>query len=261
MIKRSYLQWVGTSHFATIADFKAEVAEHGVFKRLPNLGMARQLAQPGTVVYLVHDQGLIRDCPACARDEVCPSCHGGGEQCRRCKGLGVIEVGTGGYAEVDGDRWDYVRWLRLRKTPAHTFWEREHQVGAVKPCEACGGRGRIPIGAVFAFYVPSQVVVVANGAKPGQAQQLAEQEGFVYWGPGCNPKRDRASAKAPQPGLYALARYDGPPTPLARDVEALAGTGVEVHGRVGLLAEPLVYRAKQFRGMKRWAPPALVEES
>jgi hypothetical protein len=257
---QSYLQWVGTSHYATIASYLAEVRVWGVVRRLPNLGMARQLAHQHPVVFLVHDRGSVRACPACAREVLCDECRGASEvtvggvnqRCPSCKGLGTVEQGTGGYAEVDGERWDYSRWLRLRKLPRHQFWSEGHQVGVVKPCQACGGRGRIPIGQVFGVYAPGRVVLVGKGK-----QQQAQIEGFDHLHEFL-PHPTNGTGRKLQPGLYALARYDGEPS--AELVDALlelTGSEAEVHGEFAILREPIPYVAKQFRGLKRWAPPVV----
>lgn len=236
MIGRTYLQWVGTGSYPTIEDFVAEVRAQGhVAMRLPNVGVARRVAEPGVAVFLVHDQGVARQCPACAEPTACPTCGGADQDCRRCKGLGAVEVGTGGHVEVDGARWDYLRWVRLRKNPKHPFWQKEHEVREIRPCEACGGRASIPVGAVFGVYAPHKVVEVGSDRFPV----------FAKW------------ELRKKPGLYAIARYHGKVTPLAPALRKLARGEVDFFGQLGLLKEPLGYHAKHFRGLKRWKPLTL----
>lgn len=260
MAERSYLQWVGTSHYPTIEAFLDEAKELGICKRLPNLGLAAEVAKPGTVIFMVHDRGRARPCPACAITVVCPTCRGSilvqGHDCARCCGLGSVEESTGGYAEVDGGRWSYLRWLRLRKTPGHPFWKDEHTVGQVKPCKACGGRGRIPLGAVFGLYVPR--VICVGGASALGVPRSVEACGFEYV-PWHKAKRwPKRGAGKVVPGLYAVADYKeqgdviGAATQAVHDLEL--SQGMRLCCDVALLDEPLPYRNKQFRGLKRWRP-------
>lgn len=253
---RTYLQWVGTGHYPTIDDFVEEAREHGILKRLPNLGVARELAKPRTAVFLVHDRGVVRGCPACAVLRPCPTCAGDGSDCQRCKGLGSIEVSTGGHVEVDGARSDYLWWLRLRKNPKHSFWNREHTVVGIKPCGACGGRGKIPLGSVFGVYLPSVLAVGDRVRLVGDRIGRVPLEQAEAW-----PRRPWGK---PGAGLYSFAIAHGSMSSAAfefREAYYEALGGVDFTGDLGVFAEPIAYRAKQFRGLKRWTPPVLEEES
>lgn len=220
MTERSYLAWVGVEYAPTIADFVREAGEVGAAKRLPNLGVARGLAKDGAVMYLAHSQGVGRVCLACAEQVPCPFCKGdGGEDCRRCRGLGAVEVGTGGYAVVDGERWFYVRYIKLKRHTSHPFWDDEHEIGEVSYCRECGGRGSIPQGLVFARFRPEVLAVGIPGDEPGvRYVALAE------------------SASMPRLGGELRAGYYADVTELE------------------LLEEPVPYLGKHFRGVKRWSP-------
>lgn len=65
---KSYLMWIGKEHYPTIADYVNEVTKAGVSKRVATPEIAANLAQPGTMVYLAHDEGERKDCPHCLRE-------------------------------------------------------------------------------------------------------------------------------------------------------------------------------------------------
>lgn len=157
---KEYLQWVSTAHYPTIDDFVAEAKEMGVSKRIINFRMAAKLAKEDSCIYLVHNNGHFSHCFACSVAQECAFCRGRYEICPRCKGLGTVEKATGGYAVVDGVRWDYCKYIKLRRQSWHEFWKEEHTIGDTSPCRVCGGKGRIPIGQIFGCFVPEGIVYV-----------------------------------------------------------------------------------------------------
>lgn len=62
---KSYLMWIGAEHYPTIADFVNEAVERGISKRVATPEIAAKVAEPGTLVYLAHDEGARVDCPEC----------------------------------------------------------------------------------------------------------------------------------------------------------------------------------------------------
>ncbi len=74
-IKNSYLQWVGTEHYPTIEDYVSEVKELSLSKRIMNAVMGQALMQPGTVVFLAHDEGESTPCQECRGVVECPECR------------------------------------------------------------------------------------------------------------------------------------------------------------------------------------------
>src|SRR3954467_11925932 len=74
-IKNSYLMWIGSDHYATFDIWKKEAGELGVSKRLPGADVGRKLCEPGTVIFVAHDEGETHDCPDCTGTIACPECR------------------------------------------------------------------------------------------------------------------------------------------------------------------------------------------
>lgn len=74
-IKNSYLMWIGSEHYRDFEAYTDEVRTMGVSKRLPGIGMANAMSQPGTVVFVAHDNGETEPCDACLGEVVCPDCR------------------------------------------------------------------------------------------------------------------------------------------------------------------------------------------
>lgn len=260
MIERTYLQWVGTSHFATVDEFLAEVRTKGVCKKLPNRNVAVECAKPGTLIFLAHDRGQLKECLECAELVTCPTCGGEGEingsRCLRCKALGALERGTGGHALVDGETWTYVRLMQLKKNRWHEFWKSPHSIQNVHHCPACGGRGRIPLGVVFGFYMPQSVVYVA---KPGEDGELLDRLAHN----GVRVTYKRVLSRRVEPGGYYATTAPSPSCPpagMVQEIEKLVGPGVLYASGFGLLTVPIPYQGKHFRGIKKWEAPVYVPE-
>lgn len=64
-IKHNYLMWIGAAHYAKITDWTDEALAQGISKRVPSIEMAKVLTQPGTVVFVAHDEGEYKDCDEC----------------------------------------------------------------------------------------------------------------------------------------------------------------------------------------------------
>jgi hypothetical protein len=64
-IKNVYLMWVGSEHYPDIAAYVAEAEKLGVSKRLPNGNVAGKMMEPGTVIFIAHDEGNAEACPKC----------------------------------------------------------------------------------------------------------------------------------------------------------------------------------------------------
>jgi hypothetical protein len=67
--------WIGSNSYATIKEWVEEALAQGVSKRLPNAAVARPLTEPGTVVFVAHDEGNYHDCPECMAEIECPECR------------------------------------------------------------------------------------------------------------------------------------------------------------------------------------------
>jgi len=138
-INNSYLMWIGSDHYKTIDSWIKEAQEMGVSKRLPNDFVASALLQPGTVVFVAHDEGEMDPCPVCASDMECPDCRKHTEAAAREQALadrlGVEAMTKEGKEEASA-------LLRQRNAAKRV---EEHRAAA-ESCEACFGTGRITEG-------------------------------------------------------------------------------------------------------------------
>ena len=264
MIERSYLSWVSGELYLTPEAFSSEARERGITLRICNPAMACELAKSGTVIYFAHNrQGKeSRVCHSCSQMISCPQCHGRGlphgARCDRCLDHGVIELGSGGWAEVDGVRWTYKKYITLRRVPNHPFWQQEHKIGKIAPCRECGGRGRVPFGVVFAAATPESVIIVTrDGRRPRVEAQItrdleviSEREARKRW------PRSRCSQRIVE-GLWAMATANGEPTPLAAEIAKVLNGQAKAQGGFIEFADPVVVRGKQFIALKRWSHPAI----
>jgi len=74
-IQHSYLMWVGADNYETISEYVDEVRKVGVSKRLPGIGMANALYEPGSVVFVAHDDGEAYSCDTCMGQVECSECR------------------------------------------------------------------------------------------------------------------------------------------------------------------------------------------
>lgn len=74
-IKHSYLMWVGSEHYPTFKDWETEAAERGASKRLPTAGLAGKLMEPGTAIFVAHNEGQFHECAECLGTIECPECR------------------------------------------------------------------------------------------------------------------------------------------------------------------------------------------
>jgi len=74
-IARSYLMWIGSEHYKDIAAYSDEAITLGVSKRLPSVAAAKALTEPGSVIFVVHDEGETTECPECYGELECPECR------------------------------------------------------------------------------------------------------------------------------------------------------------------------------------------
>lgn len=74
-IGNSYLVWIGEGHYETMDAYLEDIEGTGVSKRLPGLGMARALSEPGAVVFVAHDNGESYSCDDCYGEIECGGCR------------------------------------------------------------------------------------------------------------------------------------------------------------------------------------------
>jgi hypothetical protein len=65
---QTYLMWIGKEHYPTIADYVKEASEQGISKRVATADLAQKLSEPGTLVFLAHDEGMYDECSVCLGD-------------------------------------------------------------------------------------------------------------------------------------------------------------------------------------------------
>jgi len=256
-IERAYLQWISDRPFPTSKAFIDEAIDRGVSRRVPNLITAAALAQPGTVIFLIHAEGRKEECLACAETVMCTRCDSRNPNCPLCRGLGSIERGTGGYAVVDGERWSYLRYIKMRRRAKHSFWQDEHLIKDVTRCKNCGGHGSIPRGAVFGFFVPDAVeyIPIPRDKKITQAMLEARNIKTVSG----VAKEARRAEGFRQPGFYMVTRPKDDGDEILREVIIqLIDAGIlsppdlgSIHRHFATLLEPMLHSGKRFRGLKR----------
>jgi len=250
---KTYLQWVGTGYYATISDFVIDARKQGFIKRLPNLRTAVSFSERDVAIFLAHDNGRLRECLACAEPTVCPLCYTKDDSCLRCKGLGTIERGTGGFAVVDNEKWTFLRYVKMKRNYRHEFWKTEHVIGEVSWCKVCGGRGQVPLGEVFGFYVPDEYWLVAKDS----FEDISHPNIKVF------SKTDEAAKDLVVGGVYAVVKLDVSERVAALKREVLSRIGdppVEHIGGFVSLNESFSYIEKQFRGVKGWEPPVFIPD-
>lgn len=195
-IAQSFLMWVGAEHYTDIKSYSDEAIAYGISKRIPTVEMAKTLAEPGSVVFLAHDEGEYKDCSACYGEMECGECRK-----RNAEALAVAEeindlrdgdttvkgvperiarlskkwkalkaenkkcAECKGKSVVNGGTGGFVtvdgeEW-DYRK---YNYWL--HQPKKWTPvgkkvkehmCETCGGTGRLPEGKVFGLFLPTDL--------------------------------------------------------------------------------------------------------
>ena len=134
-ILRSYLMWVGTEHYEGIDAYSDEAVTLGVSKRLPSVGAAKAMMEPGTVIFVAHDEGEATDCPACLGTVECPECR---------KRSGEITALLAAVAKIKEAFADFgseapagkKRSVMIRSNKATKLAE------ACLACDHCGGKGK-----------------------------------------------------------------------------------------------------------------------
>lgn len=142
-IKTSYLMWVGSEHYPTINDWAAEAVNHGISKRLPGASVGEKLLEPGSVIFVAHDEGEYADCPECTGTIECPECRKAEQEAQRVQ----AEIDAL-LKPFDGDRDAFldkaargkVRSLEVREAKL------EKLADAQVECELCGGEGALEAG-------------------------------------------------------------------------------------------------------------------
>lgn len=257
-IKRAYLQWISGGPFPSARDFIGEAHERGISRRVPNLSTAAALAQSGTLIFLIHAEGRKDECLACAETVVCSKCETRNPNCPLCRGLGSIERGTGGYALMDGERWSYLRYIKMRRRSKHVFWQDEHEIRDVTRCKSCGGHGSVPRGAVFGFFVPDAVEYIPIPRNKKITPSVLEARNIKTVPAKVVAKEGRRAEGFRQPGFYMVTRPkdDGDSvlqeaTAQLSDAGIVSSQNVGIHRHFATLVEPMVHGGKRFRGLKR----------
>lgn len=138
-IKNSYLMWVGKEHYGDIAAYSEEAVTLGISKRVPNVGVAKALTEPGTVVFVAHDEGESHDCPDCQGEIECPECRKRDQEVASLKA--AIAKVRDKHEDFDNEaskgdkRFVAVREAKIAKLEA-----------ASESCAACDGEGLLTSG-------------------------------------------------------------------------------------------------------------------
>jgi hypothetical protein len=311
-IKKSYLMWVGHEHYDTMDQYAEEAGALGVSKRLPNITVAKSIAEEGTVVFVAHDEGHYRECPGCVSSLECPECRKAErrlekaidewdgkrealrktapgkereklergvsrvekriekinaemEGCELCDGAGQYYGGTGGRVGFgDGDAWDYRKFAYYLHQPA--IWTPEAKDGAeIEVCKTCGGKGKLPEGLVFGFFVPSGIEYIAREEDAEEIKEMMRDHGAKIVEEATLATESRRGCGVRKPGgVYVTTDKDADgeaaKATLAKLVEegAIKPDAAEVVGNFVKFLAPVAIDEKRFRGIKRWT---MVEEA
>lgn len=136
-IQQSYLVWVGADLYETTAEFVEEARRLGVSKRLPGIGMANALSEPGSLVYLAHDDGEAYSCDACMGQVECSECRTWSHKI--AKWQGEADEVRKRYGDEEPPR-GKARIIEIRE--ARIARARE----AMAACEVCEGEGSFECG-------------------------------------------------------------------------------------------------------------------
>lgn len=280
-INKTYLQWVGARDYPTIEAFMTEVKEQGLSKRVPNHHIAAALMEPGTVVFVAHDEGEHEDCPDCLEVKACETCSGKGEivateqdgkpvACGDCGGLGEIVRGTGGKVTLeDGTELAYRDWLGMRRHAKHN--ERDGKPtgenGVKAMCDRCGGSGRLPLGKIFGLYVPSAAEYIVSDAMEAEARDKIAAKGVDLIPEGAVAlEQERKCGRRKVGGAYVVTRpAEAPSAKAEATVDELVAQGliepeaVQVTGDFVEFVNPVAIQTKRFRGIRRYMLEAAVE--
>lgn len=157
-IQHSYLMWVGEVNYGSAAEFVDEVRKLGVSKRLPGIGMAKTLSEPGSLLLVAHDDGEAFSCDACLGQIECSLCR---------KQVGLINRWK---AQADAVRARY-KGEDMPAGKARIVKIREARIAAARKamsgCELCDGEGAYECGT-------GGYVVRADGSR-------MDYRSFNYW--------------------------------------------------------------------------------
>jgi len=311
-IKKSYLMWVGHEHYNTIDHYASEAGVLGISKRLPNIDVAKSVAEAGTVVFVAHDEGRYHECPDCVATLECPECRKAEhrleklidewdekrdaakaatgdkerdklergvkrieariekvnaemEGCELCDGAGQYEGGTGGHVVFgDADTWDYRKFTYYLHQPA--IWSPDMKDGAeVKVCDTCGGKGKLPEGMVFGFFIPSGIEYIARAEDAEEIREAMKDRGAKIVEEATLVTESRRGCGVRKAGgVYVVASADSDgmeaKATLAKLIEdgTIEPDAAEVVGDFVKFLAPVAIDGKRFRGIKRWT---MVEEA
>lgn len=142
VIQNSYLMWIGAEHYPTIEDWAKEAVTHGISKRLPGASVGHKLLEPGSVIFVAHDEGNYRECEQCTGIIECPECRKNSQEQFR------IEAEISKFMKHYTDHDEFfaiaprgaVRSVKIREAKLVALSENIHN------CELCRGRGELEAG-------------------------------------------------------------------------------------------------------------------
>lgn len=141
-IKNSYLIWIGSEHYPGITDWHEEAVTHGISKRLPGASIGAKLMEPGTVIFVAHDEGEFTDCEHCLRLIDCPECRKATQEVERLQA--EIEKFVKRYDDMDDFNTNasgsHKRSVAIRSDKVEKLLEDANS------CNLCGGTGKLEAG-------------------------------------------------------------------------------------------------------------------
>lgn len=171
-IKNSYLMWVGAEHYAAIKDYSDEAVAHGISKRMPTVEMAMKLVEPGSVVFLAHDEGEYKDCGDCQGPMECVECRKTKTEIKRLETeRDDLAAQAEALAETDAKASAKLlaRSLRVGKSI-------DEAKKAQKACELCKGKGAL-IGGTGGYVK----LKAATDGPPSRVEVKWDYRRYNYW--------------------------------------------------------------------------------
>jgi hypothetical protein len=249
-VKRGYRRWGEL--------YLKEICEHGPIVKVTNEKTGAFMVTRERVLFLasIFDGRQVRSCPSCLTRIQCPTCARRGARatdCEECKGLGTIEVNTGGWISVDGSRMGWLKWVALRKNVSHEYWRAKHEVGSPNYCPTCGGQGRFWESKVFGAFFPTALMRVSD-----DSLSTVTETGIRTVSVETANKIWSHNGRMIDSGYYlTLDVNDETSTQLARELSGRFKVPTTLHGGLLLFEDPLRIFIKRFMGVKKWEHPWL----
>lgn len=136
-INKAYLMWVGSEHYKDIAEWSDEAVSQGISKRLPNAAMGKALMEPGTVVFVAHDEGETTQCTHCSGNIECPDCR------KRTVEMANLRAAIDSAKKRFAGDWETEATDGMKRFESVREAKIDKLEQECEDCAACGGKGKL----------------------------------------------------------------------------------------------------------------------